>query len=428
MRSVPALARRLLRRTPLVAAVALLAQSVAPAMPLSAQDAGPPTGPPTVRPALPAGADTNDALAYLGAAGQLLDRQPQKAIAYFRWAAALDPQSPDPLYGERVALLLGNRDRLVAYMQGDAKTRESPEMRRADSLQTLALMRAPLFYRRYDRLLLTAYMDAWVRRTARRSGMDSESESEMQHEVMFWLNSGNAPPYLRAWLAYSDGDFAKSVKLYGEAIGRARKHERGGLLAEKARAFAHMGRTDSAIANFRASMSAERARDEDRLVFALESRAQMEHVLGALLESAGDTAAAREAYARSVTEDLAYYPAHAALGAQAYERGDTATALHELREAVQIAGDEPGLRFTRGLALATTGHVGEGATELLKATQLAPHWAEPHLLLARLHDAAELREEAVMHWQNFAARAARAHPARSMADRRLAPVAAQGSR
>jgi Tfp pilus assembly protein PilF len=162
----------------------------------------------------------------------------------------------------------------------------------------------------------------------------------------------------------------------------------------------------------------------DRLVFALESRAQMEHVLGALLQSKGDTAGAREAYGRALTEDLTYYPAHVALGTLAYSVGDTATAMHELREAAQLAGGEPTVRYTLGLVLATSGHVAEGVEELFQAIKLAPHWAEPHFLLARLHEASEMNDEAVMHWKNFLARAPQTHGAWQHATDKVAQATA----
>ena len=380
---------------------------------------------PAVHPALPRGADTNDVNMYLIEGGRLLDRAPQRAVAYFRWAAQLDPQSAEAPYGERVAILLSDRNRLLYYWRGDAKTRELPDIKRADSLQSLALTRAPLYFRRYDRMLLTAFFDAAIKRSAQGVGMSSEDESEWKYEFNKWINSVDAPPYLRAWLAYSDGDFPKAVKLYAEALKRAKNWEKGDLLADRARTFAHLGANDSAVATFRASMAADSAREGDRLVFAIRSRAQMEHILGALFEAEGDTAGAREAYQRALTEDLAYYPAHVALGTLAYERADTATATHELREAAQIANDDPSTHYIYGLALATTGSVAEGVNELLKSIQLAPQWAEPHLLLARLHDAAEMREEAIPHWQNFLARAPLLHPARAMAEQRLAATAAR---
>lgn len=406
--------------TSLAATLALAATIVA--LPLAAQA---PAAPALVRPALPVGADTNDVAMYLLEGGRLLDRSPAKAAAYFHWAAALDPQSAEAPYGERVALLLADRARLLYYWRGDRKTRELPDMKRADSLQALALTRAPLFYRRYDRMLLNAYFDAAIKRSAQGSGMSGEDEAEWKFEFSKWLNSSDAPAYLRAWYAYSDGDFLKASKLYGEALKKSKAWEKGDLLAERARIFAHIGANDSAVATFRASMAADSARDGDRLVFAIQSRAQMEQVLGALFEADGDTAKARESYERALTQDLAYYPAHLALGTLAYERGDTAQAVHEMREAAQIATDDPSAHYLYGLVLATTGSVAEGVNELLKSIQLAPQWAEPHLLLARLHDATDMRDEAIPYWQGFLARAPQRHPAHAMAEQRLAKTASR---
>lgn len=424
---IPPRARRLPRLAPRTLATALLALVAIPLADVAAQEkAAPPaaTRPAATRPPLGPGADTNDVYAYLNTAQALLHKQPNKAAPYFRWAAELDPTSPDPLYGERIALLLADRDRLIGYFRGDAKTRRHPDVARADSLQSLAIMRAPLFFRRYDRMLVTSYFEAGIRRAAVSGGMSGEDESEWQYEMSKWINSNEAPAYWRAWLAYSDGDFPRSARLYHEAIKRAKKGDRADLLAERARVFAHLGQNDSAVADFRASMDAEKAIEKDRLVFALKTRAQVEHVLGSLLQAQGDTAAAREAFGRALTEDLAYFPAHVALGTLAYAKGDTATAMHELREAVQLAGGEPWVRYTHGLVLATSGHVAEGVDELLQSIKLAPHWAEPHFLLARLHEAADMNEEAVTHWRNFLARAPAGHQARRYAEEKIAKATA----
>ena len=403
----------------LLASAPLGAQAQPPAQPRVASQA------PLRRPSLPVGADTNDASMYLLVGGQLLDRQPQKAATYFRYAASLDPRIPDAPYGERVAILLSDRNRLLYYWRGDRKTHEQPDILRADSLQSLALTRAPLFYRRYDSMLLRAFFDAATRRTARSAGLSGEDESELKFEMAKWMSSPDAPAYLRAWLAYSDGDFRRAATLYDEALSRAKKGERGDLLAEQARVLAHLGENRAAVQAFRNSMAEDSARDDQRLVFALRSRAQMEHVLGALFEAEGDTAKARQAYERALTQDLAYFPAHVALGTLAYERGDTAMATHELREAAQLASDDANVLYTYGLVLATTGSVAEGVDALLKAAKVAPQWAEPHFLLARLHDAADLREEAIPHWQNVLARAPQRHAGRPMAEQRVAATASR---
>lgn len=407
---------------PLASRTLALAAAVALAGPALGAQAEQPK---IARPSLPKGADTNDVNMYLLMGGKLLDRQPGKAVAYFRYAGVLDPRIPEAPYGERIAILLADRERLLHYWRGNRKTHAEPDILRADSLQALALTRAPLYYRRYDGMLLRAFFDAAMRRTARNAGLSGEDESEFKYEMSKYLNSSEAPAYLRAWFAYSDGDFPRASQLYEEALSRAKKGERGDLLAEHARIFAHLGANDKAVAAFRASMAADSARDEDRLVFALRSRAQMEHVLGALYEGMGDTASARQAYERALTEDLGYFPAHLALGTLAYERGDTATARHEMREAAQIAVDDANVHYTYGLVLATTGSVAEGVDELLKAAKLAPQWPEPHFLLARLHDAADMREEAVPHWRNFLARAAVQHPGRQAAEQRLAATASR---
>lgn len=399
------------------AASLLLAAAVA--LPLQAQ-----AGRDLPRPDLGANADTNDASFYLVQGHRLLDKEPQKAVAMFRWAGKVDPTSPDAAYGERVAILLSDVNRLVFYMKDDAKTMAQPDIKRADSLEAIALRRSPLFYRRYDRLVLMSFArQASIRRIQMREGANAIDRSELEYELGKWF-ANDAPTWMKAWFAYSDGDFARSAQLWRDAMKGVKEADRAEMYAERARAFAQAGMLDSAVAMQRLALSVQQKNDEERLTTVRESRAEREYILGALLAARGDTAGATEAYGRALTENLGYYPAHRALAEFAMARGDAKAAGEEYRQAIEVAGDEAGLRYGHGIALVTAGQALEASQELTKATELAPLWAEPWLLLARLYDQSEMTAEAKAHYEGFLARASQTHRARGFVDERLKALGA----
>ena len=367
------------------------------------------------RPALRAGADTNDAMLYMAAGAQRLDRDPRYSAAAFHWAARIDPTLAEAREGERVAILLSDMNRLRRYFRGDRGTRASAEIVYTDSLQRRALMQNPLYVRRYDKVLLESYLREMVQR-------DGANSSEASFLVSTYLAT-EAPDWMRAWAALSGGRYQEAVNLYKRALGRD-KRPSPELYAERARAFVLLGALDSAIASFTLAMNAEHRKDGEALVFAYESKAQYEHVIGLVHQMRGDTAKAREAYQRALVEDLAYFPAHRQLAELALVAGDTAAALRSIEQATQIAGDDPALRYSHGLALVMANRVTDAISHLYKATQLAPEYAEPWFLLARIHDVAAMPEEARDQYQRFLALASQRDANRPVAESRLAALAA----
>ena len=397
---------------PALAALTLLAAPLA--APLAAQSAPARAVPPRPKLAI-AGADTSDALFYMMTGAQQLERNPQVAAAAFHWASRIDPTLAEALEGERVAILLTDIDRLRRYFRGDPKTHATPDIRYVDSLQQRALMLNPLYIRRYDRTLLQVYLTSMVQR-------EGANGAEASHLVDVYLRT-EAPTWMRAWMALSAGRQKDAIALYKRAIQDAR-YPSPELYAERARAFVLMNEPDSALASFTTAMNTEHRKDAEELVFAYESKAQYEHVIGMVHEMKGDTAKAREAYQRALTEDLSYFPAHRQLSALAIAAGDTATALREIEQAVQLAGDEPTLRYSYAYALIVSDRVSDAVTHLHKATELAPEFAEPWFLLARIHDAASMPDEAKQYYERFVSLAAARHGSRQFAETRLTALAA----
>ena len=172
---------------------------------------------------------------------------------------------------------------------------------------------------------------------------------------------------------------------------------------ERGRIFGMRAETDSAVAEFTAAVSELRKQDEKDLVVFYESKALAEYSIGVLLEGAGKTDGARDAYGKALQEDLAYYPAHLRLGLLAIGRRDTCTAVSELALAAQLAENEPYIRYMHGFALAYARRYPEAIGELQKALSLEPFYALPNILLGQLYEKDGRGPEALAAYERFLA-------------------------
>jgi Flp pilus assembly protein TadD len=402
------------RFAPPVALAAVLAACVLPARVHAQKSAAEPP-----RPKLEAGADTNDAQAYLAHGAATLQRDPEQAAAAFHWATRLDPALTDALYARRVAWLLARPRQLVDYLDNVGKAAESAEMRRVDSLYYRAMTANPLFYRRFDAVLFRAYLEESVMASARRAygSRAEESRGEMNYMIDVWLKG--AGPATRAWQAYSDGRMDQAIRSYRDALKGARKEARAGLHLEMARTFALTGNADSAVAHFQVALADLREKDAKKTVRWYDSKALLEQSIAMVYEGAGQDSLAREAYGRALQEDLSYYPAHARLGMLALRQGDTTTAVSELDLAVQVKQDDAALRHVYAQALIAARNGAAAGTQLMTAIRLEPLYAAPHYLLGRLHESYEMAEDAARNYADFLARAAARDPLRADAQARL---------
>jgi hypothetical protein len=352
-------------------------------------------GQPEERPKLRDVTDSNDAQAYYDLGLQQFERNPQTAAAAFYWAARINPAWGDPVYGRRAALLM--KDSRLLNQAFERTRRASPELRRLDSLQYRALMLSPFLYRRLDQRMLTFYIRENYLRRARTSGGDTPLSTDVDYEINEYLRS--ASPLLRAWFAYGNGSFDLALKHYDIALGSSR--DRASVRLERARIFGMRSQTDSAVAELRLVLDELRKKDEKDLVVFYDSKALAEYSIGILLEGAGDTGGAREAYGKALQEDLAYYPAHLRLGLLALGLKDTATALSELALASDIAGEEPHVRYVHGFVLTAAHHYPDASAELKKAVELEPYYALPYLLLGQVYEQLEKGPEALAAYQGF---------------------------
>jgi tetratricopeptide (TPR) repeat protein len=397
-------------RTPILCLLACMA-----AAPLAAQRVRVHDVP--ARPALFAGADTNSASAYYILGTQELSRDPAKAAAAFYWSYRLNPRSADALYGRRVALLLSDKSRLVRYMDGTRNVIRSAEVQAIDSLHLRALTIDPFLVQKFDREILTAWLTESVNDEMR--GQGASNAALASHIVRTWMMSANADPLMKAWFAYSEGRFPQAIDEYERALRRARYKSR--WRTDLGRLHFLSGNHEKAIEHFTTAIQEMRDEDERGVVYVYQSKALLEQSVGAVYEKMGDRQAAKVAYGRALTEDLAYYPAHQRLGMIAWAEGDTATALAELALAAEAAAGDGAVQLDYGGVLALAGRHDEALAALQKAIAAEPYFAEPYLVLASVHD---LRgsPDALTYYREFLARATRDHPRRAPVEARLSEL------
>src|SRR5256886_17461316 len=104
----------------------------------------------------------------------------------------------------------------------------------------------------------------------------------------------------------------------------------------------------------------------------LPSLEMFEYAIGIVRVNQGDFPAAREAFGRALTENLAFYWAHARLAGVDLALHDTAAALTELGLAVEIEPNDPALRLYNGYVLRLARRYTEALAELDVALRLVP--------------------------------------------------------
>lgn len=371
------------------------------------------------RPALWAGADTNSAGAYYLLGVQRLERDARGAAAAFFWAERLNPGWPDALYGRYVALLMSDPHRLEQYEEGRGGIERNPEIRAIDSLYFRAVQRDPFLHRKLEKPYVMMYFtNAYAEAIRQQTG--DRNMAAADYLVRQLMNDHD--PYTQAWLAYADGRFPAAIQFYEQVLRRTRHPAR--LRLRLGQIHFLSGNYPQAAEHLRAGIEALRQADRRDVVRVYESKAMLEYSLAAALEEAGQADAAREAYGRALTEDLAFWPGHRRMGMLAASKGDTATALTEMGLAVELAPDEADLRYQYGTLLLAAHKTLESAEQMKKAAELDPFFAAPHYYLGMMHDAASMTAEAVEHYRAFVDRAANDAPHLAQARQRLAALAA----
>lgn len=369
------------------------------------------------RPALPDGADTNNARVYYDFGLQSLERDPKLAASAFYWSGRLDPMSADVFYARRVALLLTDARRLVRYWNGDKSTLRNREIRAIDSLYFYSLTLNPFFYEKLERQL----QDAVIREIVNRETAGRGGGGELEYMIDQWLAQAGWGE--KAFRHYSAGRFEEALSAYGNAIKSSyRKHYYRHM---RGRLFFQMGRADSALVELKLALEEMRKRDQKDLVYVYESKALLEQSVGLAYEQLGDNAAARESYARALQEDLGYSPAHVRLGYLALTEKDTATAVSEFDLAVQLRPNDAGLRHQYGFVLIEANKPLEAEAELKKAIALNPDYAGSHHALGLAYEKLGKPADAVAAYREFLARASKNDPRRPEAEQRIQTLASR---
>jgi tetratricopeptide (TPR) repeat protein len=308
----------------------------------------------------------------------------------------------------------------VRYSDGDLATLRRGDVRQIDSLYYRALLRDPFLQRRFDRDLIRRYVLTVM--TNPHGGAEQRSLANFYTDAVM----GELSPMLRARVMGSEGRLAQALDAYADALrvsGRRNRVPARVIRHERGRLFALAGNDSMALVELGHALDAAVEQDQgDELVWFYESKAMLEHSRGMVHERRGDKAAAREAYARALTEDLSYYPAHLRLGIMAMAEGDTATALAELGLAAQTGSTDVPTRQAYGTLLAALRRLPEAEAELLAVTELAPYYSDAWFLLGMVRDWRG-EGDAPGAYRTFLARAPRGHPRRAQAEQAVGTAA-----
>ena len=357
------------------------------------------------RPRMEAERDTNAAAAYYYWGLGQMRASPRAAQDAFYWASRLDPAWADPLYAQRIAYHLSDLERFWKYLIGTKYVLRAAETKRVDSLLYRAMLRDPFLFRRHDKMLIDRLI---------------QELTEGYGGLM-----GSSPSFL-AWVAYSDTKFPQAVELYARAIAKNPKDY--DLHAERARAFFHMGRFDSTVAEMNLALEGYRKEDDKDLVVLYESKAMYEYSIANAYIQAGKLAEAREALGRALAEDLSFYVAHQRMAALALAAGDTATALSEYQLAVELNADDAPLRAEYGTVLIALGKHADAEPHLLRAIEIEPWYARSYALLGAVYEGTGKPAEAVAQYNRFLSLASRNHEMKQMAEARLTALSSVGGK
>lgn len=349
------------------------------------------------RPALRAGADTNDPKEYVVFGETRLGAEPDSAAAAFWWAARLDPWWAEPVYARAVALLASRNYSARARARGlrTEPERDALVMATVDSLMMRASSLDPFFVHSLDYVLIG--------------------------QMPKFLADRMADPADGGFVAFNAGDFAQAADLFGKAL--AKHPGQVGTRFLRAKAFYHLARYDSAAAELTRTLDTLSARDTSRKTLApYRSKEMLYYALGAVEVARNDTAAARAAYEQALVENLGFAMARVRLAGMALAAADTAGAVRELDAALFTAPDDAALHYFYGQLLSSMGHTRQAIDHLLRAVSLDPDFAAPHALLGRIAEAIGEHEEAADEYAAYLRQAPLRVGDRAWVERRLAAL------
>lgn len=229
-----------------------------------------------------------------------------------------------------------------------------------------------------------------------------------------------------AMLAYGAGKFDAAAVAFGKLVREdPAKHYR--LRYWHALCFVAAQRYDSAAAEMAALVEELRRRDEKKLAYWYESKELLDYGLGLLHLALGNRPAARVALQQALVENLAFYPAHAALADVALNEGHQAAALREYAQAVELGGDDAAVRHRYAQALADAGRPGEAELQVRQVIELEPLFGAPYFTLGRVLEARGLGRQALAAYRDYVQRAPSLAPLIPQARARIAELSAMAA-
>lgn len=375
--------RRTLRREfqeSLAVALAIGLGAVAFAIaPLAAQ--------PMERPPIPEG-DIKSWEPYFDRGVKIFRETPTAAQQLFYWSSKLDPSRAEPLFARYAAFFMHTREEHVrGYFRGDEDVLRRPEIQAADSLRAIALMRNPFVHRGLEILIFD-----------RLPGSFADDRST------------------RAWIAYSNGEFAKAIDLLTTMIERGRPEARWRRF-DRALAYVAMGDNRSALIDLRKMLEVLRAQDDRGAVTFYQSKHFLLYMIGMLHLSMRDYESARTAFQESLVEDASFAYGNSGLAAVSRVQRNNVQAESEYSLAVELAPSDGVLRLWHAQVLFDLQRYADADAEVVKAIALEPLWPTPLHLLGRIRERQGREAEAYDAWAKYVAMA----PAGDAAARALKP-------
>jgi tetratricopeptide (TPR) repeat protein len=351
------------------------------------------------RPPLREGLDTNDAVVYYQVAVPLvrsgMDLRAAEAALY--WASRLDPSWADPVYARSLLLLRAVRNDAFATFY---------RTRSARAARSVALTE------RQVQLMDSLRRVAWARNPFVFTGLDFADFVPGRH----------ASPEEAGLYAFKSQKFAAADSLLAIAL---RKHPgEVGLRIYRAQSLFYLARYDNAVTELEIGRDSLRATLQQHTVLILPSTDMFEYAIGIARVQQGNFAAARAAYERALTENLATYWVHARLAGAALALGDTAAALTELGTAVEIDDHDPVMRLFYGVVLHSARQLEAAEQQLRDAVALDSDYAAPYHRLGAVYQAEGKIPQAIEQYRAFLARAAKRDPDRATVTHALVTLGA----
>lgn len=351
---------------------------------------------PFPRPKLPAGADSNDPVAYYRLGDSVKFHMQGLADRALYWATRLDPTMA-AAYLDRWDLRR-NGDLYHWYPDGSVRgeSRRSPnELAAIDSLRGIALGYNPFI----DGAL--EIPPAITNLTERQADRDPRSAG-------LW--------------AFARGNYRKAVAKLGEAI--RKKRENAAFHFPRAYAWERLNEPDSAIADLTALID-RLEQLQDSAIAPYVSKDLLYYEIGLLRVDEKRYADARYAYEHALLENLGFYMAHVRLSAVALTLHDTVTALNELQTATLIRTDDPLLAAFQGQILTGMGRLDEAEAKLRAAIHMDTDFALPYAMLGHTAEQHHDTLLAVNSYREYLGRSSRNATDRGWVEGRLRSLTTQ---